>query len=172
MYTNYFILTITLSLSYIYSTELKIQTEEKQCNNDKDCNNGTCFNFMCTCNFGFIDYTDNGIFKRCYYEQKSQMKAFLYELFINFGAGHFYLSNNKVGFLKMSAFIFGLLLICLFPLTIKFFNDRFESDFSVILFSCVYYYYVIGIAVWYIFDLVYFGMNSYRDSNGIPLRPW
>ena len=165
-------------LSFTNSNEMNANPSpvdpKKQCQTDKDCNNGFCdSNSICNCNLGFIDYIDtSGKYNRCSYEQKSQMRAFLYELFINFGAGHFYLNRTKIGYLKLSSFLFGLFLICLFPLTIKFLNDKFEGDFCVILFSCVYYYYAVGLAFWYIYDLVSFGMNTYLDGNGMPLRSW
>ncbi len=173
-----FLLTSFLILNLVSSTErdnnTRLNNTVKQCNTDRDCGHGFCDgNFQCNCNYGYIDFTNkNGVFERCAYAQKSQLRAFLYELFFNFGAGHFYLNKSNIGFIKMGCFLFGLFLICLFPLSLKFLNERFESDFSVVFFSCIYYYYAIGLAVWYIYDLVNFGLNNYSDSNGMPLRKW
>lgn len=173
-----FLLTIFLFFNSVNSTVRQnftnLNNTIKQCTSDRDCGHGICDgNFVCNCNYGFIDFQDiNGVYRRCEYAQKSQLRAFLYELFFNFGAGHFYLNKPNIGFVKMGCFLFGLFLICLFPLSIKYLNEKFEGDFSVILFSCIYYYYAIGLAVWYIYDLVNFGLNNYSDSNGMPLRKW
>ncbi len=69
--------------------------------------------------------------------------------------------------LKLVAFVFGIYVICLFPLTAKCVTDCCDSDCLVVLVSILFYLYALGLAFWYIWDLVYFGKNKYKDcSNG------
>lgn len=110
--------------------------------------------------------------KRCNYERKTQLKAFLFELFLGFGAGHFYTERYTMASLKLSAFIFGIFIICLFPITAKFLSEKLESDCLVLSVSCFYYLCSIGLAFWFIYDLVMFGMNKYLDGNQIQLLSW
>ena len=66
------------------------------------------------------DYAnDKGNTTACSYERKKQLTAFLLELFVGFGAGHFYRANYLEASLKLVAFLFGIYIICLFPLTAK-----------------------------------------------------
>ena len=57
-------------------------------------------NFFCECNLGFIDDPDNSEIG-CSYQQKKQLKAFLLELFLCYGAGHFYIHNYKLAIPKL-----------------------------------------------------------------------
>ena len=99
--------------------------------------------------------TING--KLCSVERKKQLTAFLLELFVGFGAGHFYRHHYLMASLKLVAFVFGIYVICLFPLTAKCVTDCCDSDCLVVMVSIIFYLYAAGLATWYIFDLVYFG---------------
>jgi len=148
------------------------------CNNpEKDCSgNGFCNTQGndCFCNSGYttLIIPEKTISAKCDYEMKQQLKAFLLELFVGFGAGHFYSLRYLHASLKLVAFLFGIYLICLFPLTAKCINDKFDSDFFVFFVSCYYYLCAIGLAFWFIWDLVYFGLNKYNDGNNVPLLKW
>ena len=77
--------------------------------------------------------------------------------------------------LKLVAFIFGIYVICLFPLTAKCVTDCCDSDCLVVLVSIIFYLYALGLAFWYIWDLVYFGKNKYSDcsnSEEVQFLPW
>lgn len=130
----------------------------------------------CMCESGFTTFPDpkdqieNN--QRCNYEKKKQLKAFLFELFLGFGAGHFYTERYTMAGLKLGAFIFGIFIICLFPITAKFLSEKLESDCLVLSVSCFYYLCSVGLAFWFIYDLVMFGMNKYNDGNGIQLQSW
>jgi hypothetical protein len=125
----------------------------------------------CVCNTGFTTFPATNI-QECNYQQKRQLVAFLCELFLGFGAGHFYSERYTFAGLKLAAFLFGIYIICLFPLSAKCINDRCDNDYLVITVSCFYYCCAIGLAFWFIYDLVIFGQNSYKDGNGIELTPW
>jgi len=126
----------------------------------------------CVCNTG---YTSISTSKKCEIKQKKQLTAFLLELFVGFGAGHFYRQHYLMASLKLVAFIFGIYVICLFPLTAKCVTDCCDSDCLVVLVSIIFYLYALGLAFWYIWDLVYFGKNKYNDCSNkeeIQFLPW
>ena len=64
----------------------------------------------CKCNMGYTSYDidvlklDNNI--RCCYQQKGQLTAFLLEMFIGFGVGHFYMGSCKFALIKLIVQIF------------------------------------------------------------------
>ena len=125
----------------------------------------------CICDFGFTTFPLDSI-PQCNYKQKKQLVAFLLELFIGFGGGHFYTERYVEASLKLVSFLFGIYIICLFPLSAKCVSDKCDSDVLVIFVSCFYYLCAIGLATWFIYDLVMFGSNTYKDGNGIDLLPW
>ena len=103
--------------------------------------------------------------KKCTIERKKQLTAFLLELFVGFGAGHFYRHHYLMASLKLVAFVFGIYVICLFPLTAKCVTDCCDSDCLVVMVSILFYLYAAGLASWYILDLVYFGKNKWKDCR-------
>ena len=105
-------------------------------------------------------------------EQCKKLTAFLLELFVGFGAGHFYRGNYLMASLKLVAFLFGIYIICLFPLTAKWISDCCDCDCLVVIVSILFYFAACGLATWFIFDLVYFGKNKYKDKNDVPLLKW
>ena len=32
--------------------------------------------------------------------------------------------------------------------------------------------YVLGVVIWYLYDVIKLGMNNFTDGNGYPLKPW
>ena len=100
-----------------------------------DCNET---NSSCVCKEHYVD----GEYKFCEYKQKKkQLTAFLLELFVGFGAGHFYRHHYLMASLKLVAFVFGIYVICLFPLTAKCVTDCCDSDCLVVLVSILFYLY-------------------------------
>ena len=113
--------------------------------------------------------------KKCTIQRKKQLTAFLLELFVGFGAGHFYRHHYLMASLKLVAFVFGIYVICLFPLTAKCVTDCCDSDCLVVMVSILFYLYAAGLASWYILDLVYFGKNKWKDCSHdeeIFFLPW
>jgi len=142
----------------------KCNLDHMNCNDDKS---------ECTCKAEYA--TEPNGSKYCEVERKKQLTAFLLELFVGFGAGHFYRHHYLMASLKLVAFVFGIYVICLFPLTAKCVTDCCDSDCLVVLVSIIFYLYAAGLATWYIFDLVYFGKNKYPDlTHGyeIDLQHW
>lgn len=108
----------------------------------------------------------------CSYERKKQLTAFLLELFVGFGAGHFYIANYLEASLKLVSFLFGIYIICLFPLTAKCVANCYECDCLVVFISLFWFLISAGLAFWFIFDLVWFGKNKYPDKYGYCLSEW
>ncbi len=171
----YIVILFSFFFDEIFS-EIRILQSVVKCQTDAECGNGICIKDKgeCQCNKGYITHNTETSTKRevCNYEQKSQLKAFLLELCVGFGAGNFYIERTVYAILKLIAFIFGLYLICLFPLTAKFLNDKFENECLVLIVSCMYYSCSAGLAFWYIYDLVNLGMNKYNDGNNVALMDW
>lgn len=125
----------------------------------------------CICDVDFDTFPADSS-KQCNYQKKKQLVAFLLEMFLGFGAGHFYTERYSMGGAKLACFLFGVYIICLFPISAKCISDKCDSDWMVLTVACFYYCCVLGLAFWFIYDLVMFGLNKYPDGNGLPLLPW
>lgn len=183
---NFFLIFLMINFINCEHSQVDLITSEPQFKSDKknitnithfDCNRTvssrnceperyTCKNRNnntdCTCKDKYMSLDDHKE-NYCTVEKKKQLTAFLLELFVGFGAGHFYRQNYLMAGLKLAAFIFGLYIICLFPLTAKFIIDCCASDVLVAISSIFFYLCACGLAFWYIYDLVQFGKNKYPD---------
>ena len=131
----------------------------------------------CSCKDGYITFPRNNTLY-CNLKQKKQSIAFILEFCVGFGAGHFYRHEYTMGILKLVAFLLGIVFICIFPITAKCISDC-DCDCCAVFISIIYYLYICGLAFWYIWDLVYFGKNKYKDlsykdqvGKSIPLEHW
>ena len=165
-------------------------TRDKNCNETEypeqaiRCNNLThmectdeIYLHHCSCQDGYITFPRNNKYY-CNLKQKKQSTAFALEFCVGFGAGHFYRHDYTMGSLKLVAFVLGIVFICLFPITAKCISDC-DCDCCAVLISIIYYLYICGLAFWYIWDLVYFGKNKYRDlshkgkvGESVPFKHW
>lgn len=145
------------------TTDKNYTCEKKEA--DKD---GYMYNCMCIKQLA----SDLNEERACTFERKRQLTSFLLELFVGFGAGHFYRANYLEASLKLVAFLFGIYIICLFPLTAKCVADCCECDCLVVLVSLFWFLISAGLAFWFIFDLVWFGKNKYHDKYGFCLMEW
>ena len=84
----------------------------------------------CICKEEYASIKSNPL--KCSIQRKKQLTAFLLELFVGFGAGHFYRHHYLMASLKLVAFVFGIYVICLFPLTAKCVTDCCDSDCLVV----------------------------------------
>ena len=174
------------SVRYLEDEDIEKRLLEEEADKNEvyiNCTKDTCdFSHMnctednaeyCICNEDYATIKSNSL--RCSIERKKQLTAFLLELFVGFGAGHFYRHHYLMASLKLVAFVFGIYVICLFPLTAKCVTDCCDSDCLVVLVSIIFYLYAAGLATWYIFDLVYFGKNKWKDCSHdeeIFFKPW
>lgn len=135
---------------------------------------------ICYCSSGYINqYFNNKSSKNnkynknnidnvyCSYSQKKQLNAFVLELIFPIGGGHFYIKNYLFGFLKLMLYLLMCVLGC-FRISFKGKEYRNQIIFIKISSTLV----VIGLITWTIFDLIYFGLNMYKDNNNMPLLSW
>jgi len=131
----------------------------------------------CSCLDGFITYPRNNT-EYCNLQQKKQVIAFILEFCVGFGAGHFYRHDYTMAYVKLAAFLCGLIFICSFPITAKAVS-KCNCECIAVFLSMFYYLYLCTLAVWYIIDLVKFSKNRYKDltyideiGQEINLKPW
>lgn len=142
---------------------------------EMSCTDDTLTN--CTCKPGYVPISSenkDSDFQYCKYKQKKQLVAFLLELFIGFGAGHFYRSAYGFAFKKLGAYLAAVCLICCLPGITKEIS-RNSGDCVAFLVTLIYYACSVGIGFWYVFDLIQFAKNNYPDNRfepNIGLKPW
>lgn len=154
------------------SSEMKVVEENLDCTNSDDCSkNGFCERGKCSCFFGYVTTKDSNGFS-CNYKQKIQVTAFILELFLGFGMGHYYSERFAHATLKLLALIVGITSICLYPLFMKCIQRNEANDYLYCSVSCLFYLIAMGLAFLIIYDLMMFGLNKYNDGKGIPLKSW
>lgn len=121
----------------------------------------------CDCDVGYTTLKEDS---PCNYVKHKQLTSFLIELFSNLGVGHIILGKYILGFSKMALgiipWMFNILGIC-GVIRIKTSEGKWGTFMAVFLFvaSLVFF-------LWWIFDAVVFGLNKYKDVNGIELEHW
>ena len=160
-----------------YNTSITTENNSIPCDskaNYTNCNNGTCNNLtqICDCKKGFINTENNGLTFPCAYKQRKQLDTFLLEMMLGFGAGQFYSLRYSHGALKFTAYLFGIISICLFPYTLNKTYEKFSSKIIAFAIAFFYCFLAVGFAIWYIYDLVMIKNNRYSDGNGFPLLSW
>ncbi|MFO0515324.1 MAG: hypothetical protein ACK5YA_00565 [bacterium] len=153
-------------------SESNVVEENLECKDFNDCsNNGFCERGKCSCFFGYVTTKDsNGL--SCNYKQKVQVTAFILELFLGFGMGHYYSERFAHATLKFFALIIGITSICMYPLLMKCISRNDGGDFLYCTSSFLFYIIAMGLAFLIIYDLMMFGLNKYDDGKGIPLKSW
>lgn len=128
----------------------------------------------CQCYQGFVDYHDNSTNNNtyCNYKQKKQIVAFMLEFFVSLGVGHLYAGRTVFGILKLLVMLGPVILMilnCCFGIAFK--SERGQSILGIftIIGGCIL---CVGYFAWQLVDLVMFGINKYRDGNGVPLQHW
>jgi hypothetical protein len=129
----------------------------------------TCLDNKCECKEGYSTVEDS-LFHCCYI-QKSFKTAFLLELILSFGLGHFYRGATYLGLIK---FLIYFLFVSSFTLLfIKYFRIKKKRlakpiDFNLLttlnglLAICTY-------ISWQMIDLILFFSDVYQDENGVAL---
>ena len=124
---------------------------------------------FCGCKEGYITYPTTNVTKYCNREQKKQVYAFWLEFICGFGAGHFYRHAYTVASWKLVAFLFGLVFLCGFPVIAKLIGSDCGCECLAFIISILSYLYMVFLAVWYIYDLVNFGNNNFKDYTYYPI---
>ena len=107
-----------------FDDDTELNTTDKNCNmteypeQARKCNNKTMvckdekYLHHCSCKEGYITYVnDTNNITYCNFRQKKQLIAFLLELCVGFGAGHFYRSQFVMASLKLVTFVAGLVFL-------------------------------------------------------------
>jgi hypothetical protein len=121
--------------------------------------------YDCECSSEYDSLPDDPL--KCVYLKKSKLKAFLFELLVTYGAGHFYLENYQMAIPKL---LFWVLSYCLI-IILRTFQ---KSDENNIQFSC-FMKIVAGLIllimiIWQVLDLVFIWLDYYTDGYGISLN--
>lgn len=129
----------------------------------------------CSCLPGYVTQIRDKIAKNdiyCSYKQKSQLIAFLLEAVLPFGVGHFYCERIMFGLSKMAIFFLPLIsVISAFGGMIC--TDKcLQTGKSTVGFIAMFTVFITMSIVWWIADIITFGLNYYSDGNSIPLASW
>lgn len=147
----------------------------------EDCNEQTCrkeygkcqSESECICNEGYLNVPSLSENKTiCDYQQKKQVTTFLLELFF-MGTGHMYRGSVILGILKLLFIIcFPCLLCCFVCMGIVSEADIKVQTCFLVSSITVAIVYVLGVIIWFLYDIANIGMNKYTDGNGYPLLHW
>ena len=149
-------------------------------NSNIDCSgNGICSDdgLKCECNTGYQtfyeNYEDYLMNKpRCNYKGKYQIKALLFSIFLSFGSAHFYIGHKLIGIIQLCFFVFVFYFNFIFSaqLSIKHIRklnrDELKKSFNIIVIMIITLFLFF---FWYLFDLIMFYLNIYKDSNNAKL---
>ncbi len=117
--------------------------------------------FVCKCGPGFANYFENSADQQnpnqyCPYGRKKQLISFLLEFFLP-PSGHFYAGQYLIAVLK-------LLLPCALGLMLVFIENALVKGISGVG--------ICGMSIWWLVDVILYGMNKYPDQNNVPLASW
>ena len=126
---------------------------------------------ICKCKEGFYNtnFENNGNYEnKCKYVMKSSYSPFWVEIITNLGIGHMIIGNYYLGILKLFYIIFTLgffYYVCMSDANSrKNLGDCFHVFLSVLnLIFCL------GLFAWWVVDAIFFGINKYKDINGVEL---
>lgn len=124
----------------------------------------------CICNLGWTSMSNDVI--KCCYEQKSQLTAFLFEFFIGFGSGFFYINRYKQGMIKLFCYLFFCCFCYLVALCIYVKDESKETHIIQKILNSLLILIILTYVIWFFVDVISFGFNLYQDGNGIDLSPW
>ena len=128
------------------------------------------YNF-CMCDKSMANYPFIGQNNQyCTYKRKRQVVAFLWELFTNVGVGHYYIHQIVRGVFKSIITATPLVIFTLGKLKLlKYWFNEGTTGMVMATIMCL-----CGLTsfVWWLVDAFMFGLNKYRDYNGVPLKHW
>ena len=143
------------------------------------CSEATCprpneciaaYNF-CMCDKSMANYPFIGHNNQfCTYKRKRQVVAFLWELFTNVGVGHYYIHQIVRGVFK--TLMTGTPLVIFTLGKLRLLKYWFNEGTTGIVMACIMCACGLGAFIWWLVDAFMFGLNKYRDFNGVPLKHW
>ena len=126
----------------------------------------------CQCGRGLANFPAEGNYGvYCQYTQYNQLAGFLPECLLNLGIGHFLTGRTLCGVFKLLLAFAPCLALCLMMCGIVSKPGDGAGICAciglVLMFACL-----IGSGIWWLVDMILFGINAYRDGNGVPLAHW
>lgn len=127
----------------------------------------------CICDRGYTDDPKNPDIKCCY-KKKSQFAAFLMEILIGFGAGHLFIQNYTLGIIKLCFQVTACCSCCLIGFCFCYKTNKHNEEPSnkQIFLNVLFLFGILLFFIWQLIDLVLFGINYYKDGNGIEMESW
>lgn len=137
-------------------------------NTKTSCTQMNCFypnvcisNFVCKCGNENANYFKDSISSEnppyyCAYGRKKQLVAFLLEFFLP-SFGHLYAGQYAIGVLK-------LLLPCVFVVLLYVIQNTLVKGIAGAG--------LCGMSIWWLVDIILYGLNKYSDQNGVRLASW
>lgn len=133
----------------------------------------------CKCIKGYTNLTENDEVKCCY-KQKKQLTAFILEMLLSLGIGHFYIGNTFLGYIKLITISSIELLMIVYSCVIyngdhlRKIGREGEDKWSIFhLIGTIFMFFGCFVfLLWQIIDVIMFGLNLYKDENGIELVSW
>lgn len=124
----------------------------------------------CICGDDYANYPFFPIHGQyCTYERKKQIVAFLWEI-INLGIGHYYIGNTLRGIFKTIVMAVPFLILLGGKLRlVKYKTNEGTTGIVMFIIMCVFF---LAAFIWWLVDLILFGLNKYRDGNDVPLKHW
>lgn len=128
----------------------------------------------CVCHEGYHSLDSDDI--KCCYKKKSQFYAFILEFLIGFGLGHLYCGNHTLFLLKL----FGASILCCncCLISICFCNtddtssEEKPTPIKYQIFNFLLIFSFFAYIIWQCTDGVMYGLNMFKDGNGVDLEPW
>ena len=142
---------------------LKTNIQECQENGSKcNLNNAKCISNNCECFPGYITFPEDNQIK-CNYKIRSQLIAFLLEIFFCNGFGLFYIRKYVYASIKFLGWL------SMYILYRKYAKDKEKNSLVVIIISSIIFMGMLGLQI---FDIYHLFRNEYKDGNNINLINW
>ena len=128
-------------------------------------------NTICKCKKGFYNTNtekNDNFQNKCNYKMNSSYSPFWVEIITNLGIGHMIIGNYFLGVLKLFYIIFTLgffYYVCMSDANSK----KYIGDCFHLFLSILNLIFCLGLFAWWIIDAIFFGINKYKDNNGVEL---
>ena len=142
------------------------------CISPADCNyHGHCIDGVCVCNSDWATFEATDESGMCNYERKSQLVAFLLQLFLGkiSGAGYWYVGQVGLALAETLLFWVGMIFVCIMGCI----GQGLGGDDGAA--GCMYCFYVLWVLSWGLFWLIswiMFAVDDVLDGNGVALESW
>ena len=127
-------------------------------------------NVICQCKEGFYNTNsdNNNYSNKCKYKMKSSNTPFWVEITTNLGIGHMIIGNIKIGIFKLFYIISTLCFFYYVCMSEKN-SQKYLTDNYHIIISILNSFLCLGVFIWWLVDAICFGLNKYKDNNGVKL---